>query len=289
MNSNLSSSTAPCVNPLGIATEAVMSIGTNSLAAVWTSAGPFSQLIDPTGTRVREEKRERRRCAGVPSQSQKTSNRKPRPNPPELKLNDSQPLADNKTSIKFAYGTGGGIVHHTQERPDRGKKGNWVHMGGGKWKNFETISVEYLMGTGQKRKLKIIRSRWTVLWVFLGNLLVLWKKCVCLFCAATKWMACWVVLVLVYDCLAITHNLECICYRFMIYCDLLVLVSFHSQPHHFYFSGRPRVYEKYKQSWVICGYCFICTLLHNSLGSIQIVPHCNSFVPVTSWLPTTIK
>lgn len=155
-------------------------------------------------------------------------------------------------------------------------------MGGGKWKNFQNISVEYLMGTGQKRKLKIIRSRWTVLWVFRGNLLVLWKKCVCLFGAAIKWMACWVVLVLVYDCLAIIHNLECICYRFMILHDLLVLVRFHSKLHQFYFNSSAGVYEKYKQSWAICGYSFICSLLHNSLGWIQMVPQCNSFVPVIS-------
>lgn len=41
--------------------------------------------------------------------------------------------------------------------------------------------------------------------------------------------------------------------------------------------------------WVMCGYGFICTLLHNSLGWIQVVPQCNSFVPVISLLPNTIK
>lgn len=97
MNSNVLSSSAPCANPLGITAEAVTSIGTDSLTGLRTSGGLFNQLID------QPRKRERRRGgAGVPGQSQKTSNRKPGPNPPEHKLNDSQPLTDNKTSIKFA-------------------------------------------------------------------------------------------------------------------------------------------------------------------------------------------
>lgn len=96
-NSNVLSSTTPRVNPLCIAAEAVMSIGMDSLTGLRTSAGLFSQLIDQPGKRGG-----RRGGAGVPGQSQKTSNQKPGPNPPEHKLNDSQPLTDNKTSIKFA-------------------------------------------------------------------------------------------------------------------------------------------------------------------------------------------
>lgn len=54
----------------------------------------ISQLIDQPA----EKQRERERGAGVPGQSQKTSNQKPRPTPPEHKLNDAQPLTDNKTT-----------------------------------------------------------------------------------------------------------------------------------------------------------------------------------------------
>lgn len=140
-------------------------------------------------------------------------------------------------------------------------------MGGGKWPN---ISVEYLIRMGQKGKLKIIGSRWTVLWVFQGNLLGPWKKCVCLFCIAMKLMACWVAPVLVYDCYAISHNLAGICYWFVISLDLLGPVGFHFQLHHFHFSEH-RFWQTennmlnkvliYEECWFCCCCCCCCFCL----------------------------
>lgn len=94
MITNLLSSTIPCINFLGIAPTAAMRTGTGSLAGMSTSAWLFSQLIDQPG------KREQRTCRCSRLEPEDI-NQKPEPNPPERTLNDSQPLADNKTSIKF--------------------------------------------------------------------------------------------------------------------------------------------------------------------------------------------
>lgn len=101
MNLNVSSSSAPCVNPLGITAGAVTRIGTDSLAGLRTSARPFSQLIDQPGKRERE-KESAEDVQVFLARARRHQTEKPRPTPPEHRLNDSQPLTDNKTRIKFA-------------------------------------------------------------------------------------------------------------------------------------------------------------------------------------------